>query len=123
MVKQAGTIILLLSLLGALAIPVEAADPSSSRELRRGVFNPFAIRPTIRTGRFFPLSWFGGAPAETKVQQDSPVVGGGLPTLEPTPAPAIQSTGNEGGAAMNSAICDDDAPVRSPFRPAPRGAF
>jgi hypothetical protein len=114
-----------LMLLGGVAEQAFAAGRPGFSGSRRGLFNPFSVRPSVRPeGRINPFGLFGGSVVENNA---------GEVNLPPTSTPAPPEV--LPAASLQAPIEGDDEvspsssasgyrpPVRSPYRPAPRGPF
>lgn len=115
------TLAVALMLTGGIAEVASAAGRPGFSTSRRGLFNPFSVRPSVRPeGRINPFGLFGGGGTDT-----SGVVS--LPNSAPEvlPGAALQPAveGDDEPAPSSSASPGFRPPVRSPFRPAPRGPF
>lgn len=128
MLKKAVPFAIAMLLMGGPFISVAAADRPQASEVRRGEFNPFSVRPSVRpTLRFFSFSWFGGRTAvnPSLVQPARPQRSSlaSPPVSDPPLGSAIQAADEEEPTPPTSTIHGEEPPVRSPFRPAPRGPF
>lgn len=116
MYEKVGAVVLIGLLSGGLAQQAIAAERSGFPGVRRGFFNPFSVRPSVRPSvRISPFALFRDTTSDRV-----PVATTREPLAAPTLQPAIEG---DDEVAPTSSADGIDPPVRSPYRPALRGPF
>jgi hypothetical protein len=118
MQKPVLTLAIALMLLGGIAEQASAAGRPGFSGSRRGLFNPFSVRPSVRPeGRINPFGLFGGGATDTNAGEVA------LPPAAPEGAALQPAVEGDDEVSPSSSASGFRPPIRSPYRPAPRGPF